>query len=208
MPVGCGTWPAFWMFGPNWPASGEIDIIEGVNVATTNTITLHTAPGCDVNNVNSLAGTKTLQENCNAGDAGTGCGVSTTNTAAFGAGLNAQGGGVYAMQWASSGVYVWFFNRNAIPADITAEKPNVASWGVPMATFNSQPIGGCDFDTSFKQHNLVFDTTFCGSWAGQQSLWSESSCGALASTCEAFVAANPAAFVDAYWLINSVKVYQ
>jgi beta-glucanase (GH16 family) len=34
MPVGDGTWPAFWMLGANinkvgWPASGEIDIIEG-----------------------------------------------------------------------------------------------------------------------------------------------------------------------------------
>ena len=27
----CGTWPAFWSFGPNWPDSGEIDIIEGTN---------------------------------------------------------------------------------------------------------------------------------------------------------------------------------
>lgn len=26
MPVGCGTWPAFWMVGPNWPNSGEIDV--------------------------------------------------------------------------------------------------------------------------------------------------------------------------------------
>jgi hypothetical protein len=25
MPGGiCGTWPAFWMVGPNWPNSGEI----------------------------------------------------------------------------------------------------------------------------------------------------------------------------------------
>lgn len=24
MPVGCGTWPAFWMYGPDWPAGGEI----------------------------------------------------------------------------------------------------------------------------------------------------------------------------------------
>lgn len=26
MPVGCGTWPAFWMFGPDWPNNGEIDV--------------------------------------------------------------------------------------------------------------------------------------------------------------------------------------
>lgn len=26
MPVGCGTWPAFWMVGDNWPNNGEIDV--------------------------------------------------------------------------------------------------------------------------------------------------------------------------------------
>lgn len=24
MPYGCGTWPAFWLLGPNWPYNGEI----------------------------------------------------------------------------------------------------------------------------------------------------------------------------------------
>ena len=25
----CGSWPAFWTVGPEWPKKGEIDIIEG-----------------------------------------------------------------------------------------------------------------------------------------------------------------------------------
>lgn len=29
MPQGCGTWPAFWEVGANWPFGGELDIIEG-----------------------------------------------------------------------------------------------------------------------------------------------------------------------------------
>ena len=26
MPTGCGTWPAFWLTGDNWPNNGEIDV--------------------------------------------------------------------------------------------------------------------------------------------------------------------------------------
>jgi beta-glucanase (GH16 family) len=32
----CGVWPSYWMYGPNFPASGEIDIIENVNYVFTN----------------------------------------------------------------------------------------------------------------------------------------------------------------------------
>ena len=27
----CGSWPAFWAYGPDWPNNGEIDVIEGMN---------------------------------------------------------------------------------------------------------------------------------------------------------------------------------
>lgn len=33
---------AVWMFGPNWPSSGEIDILEGVSRNTQNLMSLHT----------------------------------------------------------------------------------------------------------------------------------------------------------------------
>jgi len=206
MPGGiCGTWPAFWMFGPNWPASGEIDIIEGVNAQTTDSITLHTAAGCSVTNSNSVSGTDTLTTNCNQDNAGTGCGVSTSNTNNYGTGFNAVNGGVYAMQWASDGIYVWFWQRSNIPSDVSGGSPNVESWGTPLASFRSGN-GGCDFDNSFANHNIVFDTTFCGGWAG--SVWGSSSCSSKANTCQDYVANNPADFTDAYWLINYVKVYQ
>lgn len=46
MPVGPGTWPAYWFVGPDWPNNGEADIIEGIGGNTRNAITLHTADGC------------------------------------------------------------------------------------------------------------------------------------------------------------------
>ena len=53
----------------------------------------------------------------------------------------------------------------------------------------------------------VFDTTFCGDWAG--NVWSiDSACSSQAPTCQSFVQNNPSAFTDAYWSVNSLKVYQ
>lgn len=198
----CGVWPAFWTFGPNWPSSGEIDIIEGVNMQTTNAMTLHTADGCTVTNVGSKIGTVLATANCNAGNGNLGCGQDTTTNGGYGNSFNAGGGGVYAMDWTSSAISIYFFPRNAIPADITAGKPNPASWGPAQATFTG---ASCDIDAHFKNHKIVFNTTFCGDWAG--SVWG-SQCSSKAATCEAYVAQNPAAFSEAYWLINSVKVYK
>ncbi|WPG99059.1 glycoside hydrolase family 16 protein [Acrodontium crateriforme] len=198
----CGSWPAFWTFGSGWPNQGEIDIIEGVNAALSNTITLHTSPGCVINVDGSQDGTSSTGTNCNAGNGNSGCGVTTR--APYGDTFNSQGGGVYAMQWESSGVYVWFFPRDRIPADISHGAPRTQNWGLPIVAFNGGPA--CNVDEHFANHNIIFDTTFCGDWAG--SVWSQGSCAHRADTCQEYVANNPGAFVDSYWSINSLKVYQ
>ncbi|KAG4416886.1 hypothetical protein IFR04_009964 [Cadophora malorum] len=199
----CGVWPAFWLFGPNWPSSGEIDIIEGVNLAGSNTITLHTSAGCNINTAGSQYGTNLQHSNCNQDNGNTGCGATTTTANAYGDSFNSIGGGVYAMQWESSGIYVWFFPRGNIPADITNGRPVTGNWGTPVVAFNGG--SGCNIDSFFKNQNIIFDTTFCGDWAG--SVWGSSSCSSMGS-CQSYVGANPNAFAPAYWSINSVKVYQ
>lgn len=200
----CGVWPAWWLFGPNWPNSGEIDVIEGVNLAGTDTITLHTAAGCTINTAGSQAGTQLTNSDCNANNGNDGCGVTTTTANAYGNAFNSVGGGVYAMQWESSGIYVWFFQRGSIPSDITSGHPVTGNWGLPIVAFNGG--SGCNIDSFFANENIVFDTTFCGDWAG--SVWGSGSCASLASSCQTYVAGNPGAFSNAYWEINSVKVYQ
>ncbi|KAG8419902.1 hypothetical protein J3458_004730 [Metarhizium acridum] len=201
----CGTWPAFWMFGDNWPTSGEIDILEGVNSQAQNSITLHTMDGCIMSNQGVLPSTRFASTNCGASGVSSGCKQDTADNSNYGDGFNAIGGGVYATEWTSDHIAVWFFPRSRIPQDITSQNPNPGSWGAPTARF----VGGntCNIDNFFKNHQIVFDTTFCGDWAGK--VWyADPKCAALAPTCEAYVSGNPEQFANAFWVVNSVKIYQ
>ncbi|PGH04610.1 endo-1,3(4)-beta-glucanase [Blastomyces parvus] len=204
MPGGiCGTWPAFWTFGPNWPESGEIDIIEGVHEQAGNLMAMHTTSGCSIKPGKF---TGSIQyPNCHVDAPGqprnSGCSITSSDRTSYGAGFNANGGGVYATEITASAVTVWFFPRSAIPADIRAGTPNPGSWPTPMARFQ----GACDIAAHIKQQKIVFDTTFCGDWAG--SVWSTSSCAGKAPTCREFVQYNPAAFKEAFWRVNYVRVF-
>lgn len=188
MPGGaCGIWPAFWMTGPNWPNSGEIDIIEGVGKNTENQMTMHTNDGC------SLAG-----------------GSCQGNSGCFQRGgpyadtLNGQNGGIYAMEWTSDAIRIFFFSHGSAPADINSDSPNPSNWGNPVGTF--QGGSSCTIDDHFMNHNIVFDTTFCGDWAG--GVWSQDgSCASQANSCQDYVQNNPGAYSEAYWTVNSLKVY-
>jgi hypothetical protein len=190
--------------GPNWPNSGEIDIIEGVNQQTTDSITLHTSSGCSINTAGSMSTSVLDYTDCNTSNANVGCGVSTTDTQGYGAGFNSVGGGVYATKWTSGAIQVWFFPRNAIPSDISSGNPNPSNWDTPVVSFNGG--SGCNIDSHFNNMQIVFDTTFCGDWAG--NVRTGGSCSSAASSCQAYVAGNPGAFQGAYWAINYVKVYQ
>ena len=178
------------MTGPNWPSSGEIDIIEGVNTGSQNQMTMHTSDGC------SLAGS-----DC---EGNTGCPVIGGGSSSYGSGLNSANGGMYAMEWTSSQISIWFFSHGSEPGDINSANPNPSNWGTPTGSFAGG--SGCDIDSHFMNNNIIFDTTFCGDWAG--NVWSsDGTCSALASTCQDYVQNNPNAFQDAYWAINSLKVY-
>ncbi|KAL8998205.1 MAG: hypothetical protein Q9169_002690 [Polycauliona sp. 2 TL-2023] len=183
----CGVWPAFWTTGPNWPSSGEIDILEGVNLQPGNAMTMHTSEGC------SLVGSSCFAHK--------GC---TAKGGAFGDGFNLNNGGIYAMEWTSKGIKMWFFSRGQEPDDILGESPDPAKWANPISNF--QGGSNCNIDSHFKDQQIVFDTTFCGDWAGKE--WEgDNVCGAKAKTCEEYVRDHPEAFGEAYWTVNGLKVY-
>lgn len=90
--------------GPNWPAGGEIDIVEGVHDYTNNQATLHTNPGCGLASSDpktlSITGTLVGGTDCAVGSTSNqGCGVRSNSNTTFGAGFNSIGGGVYASEF-------------------------------------------------------------------------------------------------------------
>jgi len=197
MPTGCGTWPAWWLVGPNWPSAGEIDIIEGVNEQNNDQATLHTNAGC------TMAGTPTNTYTGKLGNANcegnSGCGIQT-GAGTYGAPFNNHQGGVFALEWTGNFIRSYYWDRSHIPADINSEKPNPAGWGLPFANF---PFGSNCPATHFHDHAIVIDLTFCGDWAGAVF---GSQCPNKGN-CNDYVKNNPGAFKEAYWTIHYIKVY-
>ncbi|KAK5005660.1 hypothetical protein LTR28_007439 [Elasticomyces elasticus] len=149
MPHGCGTWPAYWLVGPNWPSNGEIDIIEGVNTNVANSISLHSSPGCQIGG---------------AGQSGI---FETSNCDSNANGLSNVQGGVYATEWTSNWVKTWFFPRGQIPSSITNGAPDVSQFGLPLANQQAQGTYQCTIDNHFANQSVVINIDFCGAWAGQ-----------------------------------------
>jgi hypothetical protein len=147
------------MLGPDWPSHGEIDIIEGVNTQSINQMTLHSTDGCTIAN-GGFTGTL-LTSNCYdyAPGQGTnaGCGIAATSSLTYGTGFNNAGGGVYATEWTSAGISIWFFPRGSTPLDIRAGTPNPMNWGTPLAKFAP---GSCDFDAHFSEMQIVCSFPF------------------------------------------------
>ena len=117
--LGCGTWPAWWLVGSNWPDNGEIDIIEGVNTQTADQTTLHTSFGCDQSTEGSpftghwASGINKLATNCwiNAPgqDTNQGCSIISGDPASFGTPFNAKEGGVVALEWTGSFIRAFYW---------------------------------------------------------------------------------------------------
>lgn len=148
-----------------------------------------------------------LTEDCdvNAADQSrnAGCAIADNTGLTFGNDFNTNGGGVYATEWTSTSISIWFFPRGRFPSDIASASPSPSkNWGPANSVFT----GDFNMDDHFKNLKIIFDTTFCGDWAG--NLWNQSQCGNLAPSCEAFVSNNPTAFTEAYWAINTLQVFQ
>ncbi|KAH8900856.1 glycoside hydrolase family 16 protein [Thozetella sp. PMI_491] len=199
-PYGCATWPALWLTDPNnWPAHGEIDVMESVNQATTgNMMTLHTNSGCSMGAKRIMTGTAEYTDCNNATNDNAGCGV-TGATASYGEAFNAAGGGVMALEWRSEGIRMWQFGRSSIPSDISAKNPDPSSWGTALADF---PNTDCDISSHFKNQSIIVNIDLCGQLTN--AVYATSGCPL---TCTDYVANYPSAFTNAYWEFGAFEIY-
>jgi hypothetical protein len=218
-----------------WPVGGEIDILEGVNDYDSNAVTLHTSAGCVVDNSTAPAmrgtGYTTIPftgfmetDNCDvaAKDQGNnvGCSIqapdslpsttqaggdaSTKDLASYGTPFNHAKGGIYALEWTPTFISVYFlpYASSLYKSVHNSSSPNPSTWGAPIAHFSG---AHCDFEKRFKDMRIIFDTTFCGEWAGKE--WESGGCKKKtgAQTCEEYVREHPAAFEEAFWEVRGLK---
>ncbi|EHS64519.1 uncharacterized protein PGTG_20981 [Puccinia graminis f. sp. tritici CRL 75-36-700-3] len=207
MPFGCSTWPAFWTVGNNWPHDGEIDIVEGVNMLNTNQMTLHTGPGCTIQNPMLQAAVgNVLNPDCDVyASSNLGCGVHDHSNASYGQPFNQAGGGVFAMEWSPNGVSIWRFSRGEVPRDLqSGHAPQPSTWPIrPVAHWSSDICN--NMNDEFSEHRIIFDITLCGDWAGSAGVFNANN--ACSGSCTDLVK-DPTNYKDANWEIASVKLYQ
>ena len=111
-----------------------------------NKATMHTNDGCSFDGSSCLGNL--------------GCSKPAGGFDAYGDGFNANQGGIYAVEWNTDHISLWFFGRGSEPWDVLGDSPDPSQWGFPLTTFEGW--NGCDIDSHFMDHQIVFDTTFCG----------------------------------------------
>lgn len=97
----------------------RIDIIEGVNRATDNLMSLHTSGGCEVSGGFQSGALQTRDCNANVND-NSGCGILAQDSATYGTEFNTNKGGVFAMERTSDYIRIWFWPKGQTPADVDA----------------------------------------------------------------------------------------
>eukprot|EP01084_Bolivina_argentea_P171336 296843_1 len=213
MPHGCSIWPTWWMSdGSAGPNILEVDIIEGINLFSDDSTSMHTTTQCNFsssaaqNNVNITG--QWLRYDCVTTDFnGAGCTIQPNTTSSYGKGFNNIGGGVYAVVNNENSVRAWFWTRNNVPNDIKNKTPDPSKWGLPYAGYTAG--SWCPNKTFNTLKQLRLDTYFCG-WAGTDKSWNSQCQSSVAKnqTCKEFVNNNPSYFKDVYWEINYMEIYQ
>ncbi|KAK0547676.1 hypothetical protein OC846_004764 [Tilletia horrida] len=216
MPAACGGWPAIFTVAKDgtWPEKGEIDIAEGVHFYRSNKMSIHTNPGCHMEDwaMSKMLGDlgSESSKNCAAWETqDKGCAVQSSLDD-FGISINQNGGGTYMMAWTEDqGIAVYHSAR--VPADVASGRPDVSRWGKPTAYF---PASSCTPSQFFSQHAVTITNTYGGTWAGNDQVWHWKA--TMDQSCAERTGHNSfwdyfhtgADLSQAYWSIQNIQIWQ
>ncbi len=124
------------------------------------------------------------------------------DTGPFASAINNEGGATYAFEWRADIVNVWIWMGASAPIEVkNGSIVDPTTWGPPRAQY----LGDCRVNMDKKQEpNMRIYTTFCPLLALDD--YYRSDCFRTAPSCYQYVATNPSAYQNAYWLINHIKV--
>jgi len=228
-PIGCGSWPAFWMFGEDennvWPEWGEFDIMEWIHEEESVSTTLHTRANCSQKHLYpgwhmKAKWNKGKWPSVDASDCFVHADGQWTNQGcsqrgmdgSIGGSFNEGGGGTYAAEWdpIAGHMRVWIWQAGQEPEDVIKKMPNPELWGQPEFYFSLKDE--CH-PTHFKNMKLVFDITFCGD-LGEPTF--RDNCGKKGfgskqrtyKSCVDMVRKEFSAFDETYWSVQGLDVYR
>ncbi|KPM36305.1 hypothetical protein AK830_g10274 [Neonectria ditissima] len=207
----CGAWPAFWTVGEPWPNAGEIDLIEGWNLASNNKPAFHTGDSdelgtCKIDGEGQTAVVDT--DNCDNTYQNTpdqylneGCTVDDYD-APYG---NSEGG-VYALEWTDSFIKIFAWKWDSVPDNLDSDEPSTDSWGTPSLYLKNNQ---CNIDDHFVDQTLIINIAFCGNPVGNDDIWKQA-CSAKTSydTCAEYVSAKPGDFENTYFKIKDIRYFR
>mmetsp|Transcript_107991 Transcript_107991/g.344786 ORF Transcript_107991/g.344786 Transcript_107991/m.344786 type:complete len:401 (+) Transcript_107991:55-1257(+) len=187
LPWGCGVWPSFFTLGVGeWPAAGEMDILEYVNDGKAMT-SFHTSKECrldeaKVNKYGSMPdanykGNDNSNYNCLTKYCATckslGCAPNTMPLLTCQ--QMADRPGVFAMERTASFTKIFFIPSWAIPADLDAGRPTPEAWDQWIISY--YPFGDSEStcpepDDIMSKQRFVLQILLCGDWASK--VWGDS----------------------------------
>lgn len=168
-----------------------------------NSISLHTLDGCthpDSSSSSSIETGQLVSTDCfNQTNGNQGCIVNVPGNS-YGQDFSNNGGGAYALNWNTSGIYIWFFPRSSIPSDFTSDSPNPDGWGLPAAAY---PQSSCNTDQFIHPQTLILDITICGNFAGASNVFSQTCSGSCLDLVQ-----TPSNYDNAFFEISFIKVFE
>mmetsp|Transcript_56861 Transcript_56861/g.148962 ORF Transcript_56861/g.148962 Transcript_56861/m.148962 type:complete len:396 (+) Transcript_56861:55-1242(+) len=187
LPWGCGVWPSFFTLGVGeWPAAGEMDILEYVNDGKAMT-SFHTSKECrldeaKVNKYGSMPdanykGNDNSNYNCLTKYCATckslGCAPNTMPLLTCQ--QMADRPGVFAMERTASFTKIFFIPSWAIPADLDAGRPTPEAWDqwiISYYPFGDSAATCPQPDDIMAPQMFILQIAFCGDWASK--VWGDS----------------------------------